>query len=436
MILYKEKLNCATVLSAIKTDKFKTSVMSFSMTVPISKEGFAYNLLLSHILRRGSKSYPTTMLINKRLDELYGSYIEVKSHRIGENLSLTVTLEVLDNKYIPDGVDVAGEVIGIASELILSPAFAEPDFNIAFFEQEKKLIYESIDSEINNTRVYSAKKCAELMNINTEIPSSAELKDIISSATFERLLSFYENLKSNASLNVFYVGAEEPNALKGKIAEAFKRYPLGEKFGVVPLRKISREDYAEITEAMPVSQGKLTLMFSTDAIASADRDSYYTMLMLNEILGGSASSKLFLNVREKLGLCYYCSSSYSIYSGIMLISSGFEVKNYSIARKAILEQLEDIRMGKISDTEFSAAQKAITSSYRQLYDSPFDLQSFYGDRALFGISDGIEDAVRKLLSVTKEDIVNLSKTIELKASFFVNGNAESGEEEDDDSENI
>ena len=120
----------------------------------------------------------------------------------------------------------------------------------------------------------------------------------------------------------------------------------------------------------------------------------------------------------------------------MLISSGFEVKNYSIARKAILEQLEDIRMGKISDTEFSAAQKAITSSYRQLYDSPFDLQSFYGDRALFGISDGIEDAVRKLLSVTKEDIVNLSKTIELKASFFVNGNAESGEEEDDDSENI
>ena len=436
MILYKEKLNDATALSAIKTDKFKTSVMSFSMTVPISKEGFAYNLLLSHILRRGSKSYPTTMLINKRLDELYGSYIEVKNHRIGENISLTVTLEVLDNKYIPDGVDVAGEVIGIASELILSPAFAEPDFNIAFFEQEKKLICESIDSEINNTRVYSAKKCAELMNINTEIPSSAELKDIISSATFERLLSFYENLKSNASLNVFYVGAEEPNALKDKIAEAFKRYPLGEKFNVVPLRKISREDYAEITEDMPVSQGKLTLMFSTDAIASADCDSYYTMLMLNEILGGSASSKLFLNVREKLGLCYYCSSSYSIYSGIMLISSGFEVKNYSIARKAILEQLEDIRVGKISDTEFSAAQKAITSSYRQLYDSPFDLQSFYGDRALFGISDGIEDAVRKLLSVTKEDIVNLSKTIELKASFFVNGNAEIGEEEDDDSENI
>ncbi len=436
MILHKEKINGATALSVIKTDKFKTSVISFSMTIPVTKEKFAYNLLLSHILRRGTKSYPSTMLINKRLDELYGSYIEVKSHRIGENISLNVSLEVLDNKYIPDGVDVIGEAIKIASELILSPAFIKPDFNASFFEQEKKLICESIDSEINNTRVYSAKKCAELMHINTEIPSSAELKAIISSATLDKLLCYYEELKQNAPLNVFCVSAEDTGALKTKIANAFVDYPQTSKLCVVEPHKISREDYAEITETMPVSQGKLTLMLSIDAIASTKSDSYYTMLMLNEILGGSASSKLFLNVREKLGLCYYCSSSYSIYSGIMVISSGFEVKNYSIARKAILEQLKDIQLGNISDGEFYSAQKSITSSYRQLYDNPFDLQSFYGDRALFGISDGIDDAVSKILNVSKEDIIELSKSLELKASFFVNGNADVREEDENDSDSM
>lgn len=431
MILHKEKINDVITLSAITTDKFKTSVISFSMTVPITKDDYAYNLLLSHMLRRGSKRLPSTMLINKRLDELYGSYIEIKSHRIGENISFNITAEVLDNKYIPDGLDVMGEVIKIASELIFSPAFLSPDFNTDFFEQEKKLICESIDSEINNTRVYSAKRCAELIQINTSAPSSAELRDLISSATQEGLLAHYKMLISSAPLKVFCVSANDTEELKQKIATAFEAYPCGKKIDISPIRKISRDDYVEITEKMPVSQGKLSLAFSTDAFASPDSDESYTMLMLNEILGGSTTSKLFLNIREKLGICYYCSSTYSMYSGIILISSGFEVKNYSVARKAILKQLEDIKHGKISDSELLAAQKSITNGFRQLYDSPFGLQSFYGNRELFSIYDDIDTSINKLLSVTKESIVKIASTIELKASFFIEGEVDGLREEDE-----
>ena len=183
---------------------------------------------------------------------------------------------------------------------------------------------------------------------------------------------------------------------------------------------------------MPVSQGKLALGFSTGAVASADNDVSYTAIMLNEILGGSASSKLFLNVREKLSLCYYCSSSYSNFSGVMLISSGFEFKNYEVARKAIFEQIEDIKNGKISDAEFLAAQRSITSSYRQLYDSPFDLQAFFGDRALFGITDGIEEAIEKILAVTKKDISALASNIKHESSYFIEGLESFDAEEEQD----
>ena len=187
---------------------------------------------------------------------------------------------------------------------------------------------------------------------------------------------------------------------------------------------------------MPVTQGKLALGFSTGVTVSKDSDDVYTAIMLNEILGGSASSKLFLNVREKLSLCYYCSSSYSIYSGVMLISSGFEVKNYEIARKAIFAQLDDIRQGKISDVEFWAAQRSITSSYRQLYDSPFDLQAFFGDRSLFGINDNIEDTVSKLLSVTKKNIVDLANRIKFEASYFIKGTRSTDVENSDNTEEL
>ena len=429
MLLHKEKIFDSIELSMISTNKFKASVISFSMTLPLKRSSTAYGLLISHLLCRGSASYPSIALLNRRLDELYGSYIEIKSHHIGENLSLTISAETLDNKYIPDGTDVIGELISIIAELILSPAFLQPSFSSQIFDQEKRLIVDSINAEINNPRLYSAKKCLELMQEDIALPTSDELKQIVSNISYGELCDYYRGLISSAPLRVFCVSAENAENLKRRIEASFEGYPCKSPSLPIPLRPLKRNLPEHKKVNMPVSQGKLTLGFSTGVIIHPNDDTYYTMIMLNEILGGSASSKLFLNVREKMGLCYYCSSSYSLYSGIMLISSGFEMKNYEIAKEAILNQIEEIKNGNISDFELESAQRSVTSGYRQLYDSPFELQSFFLNRALFNITDKIDDAERKLLTVKKDDIIALAKKIRLDASFFIEGDANACEGE-------
>ena len=429
MLLHKEKIFDSIELSTVSTNKFKASVISFSMTLPLKRSSTAYGLLISHLLCRGSESYPSIALLNRRLDELYGSYVEIKSHHIGENLSLTISAETLDNKYIPDGTDVIGELISIIAELILSPAFLQPSFSAQVFEQEKRLIVDSINAEINNPRLYSAKKCLELMQEDIALPTSDELKQIVSDISYGDLCNYYRELISSAPLRVFCVSAENAENLKRRIEASFEGYPCKSPSLPIPLRPLKRNLPEHKKVSMPVSQGKLTLGFSTDIIIRSDDDTYYTMIMLNEILGGSASSKLFLNVREKMGLCYYCSSSYSLYSGILLISSGFEMKNYEIAKEAILNQIEEIKNGNVSDFELESAQRSVTSGYRQLYDSPFELQSFFLNRALFNIADGIDDAERKLLAVKKDDIIALAKKIRLDASFFIEGDADACEGE-------
>ena len=429
MLLHKEKIFDSIELSMISTNKFKASVISFSMTLPLKRSSTAYGLLISHLLCRGSASYPSIALLNRRLDELYGSYVEIKSHHIGENLSLTISAETLDNKYIPDGTDVIGELISIIAELILSPAFLQPSFSAQVFEQEKRLIVDSINAEINNPRLYSAKKCLELMQEDIALPTSDELKQIVSDISYGELCDYYRELISSAPLRVFCVSAENAENLKRRIEASFEGYPCKSPSLPIPLHPLKRNLPEHKKVSMPVSQGKLTLGFSTGVIIHPNDDTYYTMIMLNEILGGSASSKLFLNVREKMGLCYYCSSSYSLYSGIMLISSGFEMKNYEIAKEAILNQIEEIKNGNISDFELESAQRSVTSGYRQLYDSPFELQSFFLNRALFNITDKIDDAERKLLTVKKDDIIALAKKIRLDASFFIEGDANACEGE-------
>lgn len=435
MILNKEKITDCVHLSTIQTDKFKSSVISFSMTLPLTKERYAHNLLLSHILRRGTKKYPSTALLNKRLDELYGSFVEVKNHRIAENISLTLNAEILDNSFIPDGTDVLGGVIETVADIILSPIFLSDDFNLAFFEQEKKLICDSINAEINDTRVYAAKRCAEIMQEEIELPTSQELKELVSNASIESMLDYYHYLISHAPINIFYIGSQSEEDVKSKIALAFSSYPCKAASPLIFPRPIARATAVERTEEMSVSQGKLSLAFSLGTSISKNDNSCYTAIMLNEILGGSASSKFFLNVREKLGICYYCSSSISIYSGIMLIASGFEVSNYELARGAILEQIANMQKGDISDAEFYAARRSVASSYRQLYDSPLDMQAFCGDRALFGITDSIDDAIAKLLAVSKDDIITLAQNMKLGASYFVKGTlTASNNSEDEDEE--
>ena len=432
MLLNKERIADGISLSVIPSDKFKSGVIAFSLTTPLTRHASAYNHILSGLLRRGTQKYPTMASLNRRLDELYGSYVEIKSNHIGNYLSLTFICEILDNKYIPDGTDTLSGAIDIVADMMLSPLFITDDFDKNIFDQEIRIILDALNSEINNTRVYAIKRCAEIMFENhEEYPTVEQTKAIVSSATLEDIKAHYAALLSSATLEVFYIGSTDQKVISDSLRTAFSAHSFGTTEICCTATPISRFNYADSSERMPVSQGKLAMCFSTSAAISSESDDYYVALMLNEIFGGSASSKLFLNVREKMSLCYYCSSSYSTYSGIMTVSSGIEVKNFDRAKRAILAELDKIKNGKISAQELSVAKRSIINAYKQLYDSPFDLQSFYGGRMLFGIPDTIEDCIKKLSDVTVADITKLAQNVKLDAMFFVEGTL-SGEEEEDD----
>ena len=409
--------------SAIDTDKFKASVITFSITLPLTPKAVAYNLLLSGLLRRGTRKYPSMAKLNKKLDELYGSYIEIRSSHVQNNISFIVSTEILDNKYIPDGLDTIGEVIDTVSQIFLQPKIIDDDFNKDFFSRECEILTDSLNSEYNNTRAYSIRRCLEMLQFNSENPTLEELKEIVANATFDEILEHYRNMIQSAPLDVFYIGSTESEAVKDRIAKAFSGYPYSSKTkcALNPIVPRTNSSLMSRVEELSVSQGKLAMGFNCAACISGSNDLYYTALVLNEIFGGAPSSKLFINVREKMSLCYYCSSSYSIYTGFMIVSAGIEVSKYDLVKRAILEQFEQIRKGNISKEELNAAKKSLSNSYKQLYDNPFDLQAFYAARLMFGISDSIDTCIKKILAVDISDIVRLANQVELQAEFFVKG---------------
>ncbi|MBQ2998837.1 MAG: insulinase family protein [Clostridia bacterium] len=431
MTVTKQKVSDHLNLSCIQTDRFKTGVLTVTLTIPQTLHRSADSMLLSGILRRGTERYPTMAAINRRLDDLYASCVEIRTQRIGKNISLVFGAEMLDDRYAIDGTNITEGVIEVLSQMILHPRLPDGAFDPSLVAQEIRFTQDALRSEINNTKLYAAARLAELMHRDDpEYATVKQLQELLSHKDEHSLTAAYRDLLQNAVWQVFYVGTLSTDTIAEQIKKHFDFLP---KTTPLPLLlPVAQESVGNCraSEQMPVAQGKLSLGFRTGVSAISNANEIYAAMMLNEIFGASPASKLFMNVREKMSLCYYCSSSYHRYSGIITLHSGIESKNRDIAEQAILAQMQEIRDGKISDAEFHAAKKSLENSYRQLYDNPFELQSFYGTRELFGLSETVEESCLALSRVTPEEIVSLANRVICDTVFFVEGIG--GDTEDSD----
>ena len=138
-----------------------------------------------------------------------------------------------------------------------------------------------------------------------------------------------------------------------------------------------------------------------------------------------------MNVRERLGLCYYCSSHYDSYFGNLTVSSGIDAANVDSAKAEILAQLEAIKKGEISNAEIHAAKKAFEHYCRQMYDYPSELFTFYRSRAIIGVDITPEEHIRHISDVTLEDVIELARGIKLDTVFLLEGTLTPDNEQED-----
>ena len=430
MLPTNRSISSGLTLSHIETHKFKTGILTLTIPFPLTRENLIYSALLPGVLRQGTEKHPTIAALNRRLDELYATCIEIRGRRLGKNLTLTVSAELLDDEYAPEGANILEGVLQLIHEILYCPKLEDGVFSKKAVEQEIRFTTDSIRGEINNTRGYSIIRLSELMH--RDDPDFLTLKELEASVSRVDPLSltrFYRDVVLPAPIQAFYVGGMEPDRVADLIGRIFPPAPHVSYEPVFPVvRKVS--EITELTEKMPVSQGKLAMGFRTGICMTAENDRTATMLLFNEIFGGSPISKLFMNVREKMNLCYYCSSAYNRYSGTLSVSSGIDSKNLDVVKSAIMEQLEEIQKGNISLSEFEAAKKSLENYCRTMDDNPAELQAFYDSRAFFGIDDTVDAYRRRLTSVTLEEVVAVAKEIRLDTVYFIEGTLSGDEQED------
>ena len=167
---------------------------------------------------------------------------------------------------------------------------------------------------------------------------------------------------------------------------------------------------------MEVTQGKLVLGLDVNI---KNDEQKYIVLLYNSILGGSANSKLFQNVREKAHLAYVASSSYLRYKNVIFINSGIEISNYEKALKLIREQIEEMKEGKFSEQDIEDSKKGIVSAIKTIYDEQDTAIMYYFGQELSGSNVSVEDYIKKMENIKKEEILDIAKNVKINTIYFL-----------------
>ena len=433
MILSKTMPSESVTLGCITTDKFKTGTLIFSVNIPNDRYFSPYSLLLTEVLQRATASFPTKAILQRHLDELYSTTISIRCAKHGKSRAYTFSAEILDNRYSDRETDIALEAARVLYELIYNPLLDSDGY---FFEesveQEKRRTVNYLRSAKNNPARYASIRLSELLLRDDGSSSTLEeMIEMVESCDRYKLTEFYRATLACRPINVFYIGTLSQDEICGRVMSFLGNHQASCIDDAMPPKAIQeRKDIATKDEAMPISQGRLAIGF-TSGVCLTD-DDYYALTLFNEIFGGGPSSKLFMNVREKMSLCYSCSSLYNVFDGTIRVSSGIAPKNRDIAQKAILKEFDNIKKGKISEKELNSAKKAIENSYREIFDNPADILGFYLVRGALLIDITIDECRERFSSLTADDVVRVANKIKLDTVYFLCGDAQGGEEEDYD----
>ncbi len=436
MQINEHKIYDSVKLYVCPTNKFKTGFLSMSLVFPVDRVLSPESTLLLSLLKRGTEKYNSLAELNRFLDELYATSFSYKNHRIGDSQVLGFTAEILNDEYIPDGTDILGGVLDIMIQMLYHP-LRECDGMLRrdLLESEKINFCDAIRAQKNNTRFYALKRLFEIMCADepSGISLSGEVETIMALSSEELTARLYA-LLSTANISFFYVGGDDELRVRDKIASALLREQT--KFAESSFDNLiirEAKSLREVAEDMPVSQSKLCMGLRS-GVTLAD-DGYFATLLANEIFGCMQTSKLFMNVREKLGLAYYCSSSLNSYKGIITVQSGIARENYGRTKDEILRQLSLLKAGEISAGELDAAKKSVISSYTLIPDSPSSIEHFHLGRIISGIKNrGLEESIEAVRKTDMSEVIAAAQRITPDTVYLLRGtaDAESGEEADDE----
>lgn len=401
--------------------KFKTQRIQITFLTRLNEKTVSENAMAAGIIGSSNSKYKNISEITAKLNSLYGANININISKASDIQKLCVGVSSICNKYALENEDISSEVISILLDCLFSPNVVtnkngETEFAAEPFDFRKKDLLDSIDAEINNKRGYAVMQAMKSVYKGEDIANSSYgTKESAQAVTPKSAYEAYCRLLKNSLIEIYYVGPEENPAAEKMLADAFskiRREPVDVSFNNP---SIIKEEICRAEEKLDVNQCKMVMAFKSDS------DDIDALRLMTVIYGGTPFSKLFLNVREKMSLCYYCAGNFNRFKKTILVDCGVEEDNIEKAEKEIANQLEEIKKGSFTDEEVSNSVLYLANSFKGVGDTTSSYINWYFSCYSTGEMTTPEAEAEKFTGISRERIIKAAQSVKLDTVYVMKG---------------
>ena len=411
------------------TDRFKTGILSVNLVVPLAGN-VAEKSLLPSLLCASCAEYPDLLSLNRRLAELYGAELTPSASKHGENLVLRITMTMIGDRFALDGESISVECARLLCKALFEPNVENGAFRPDEVAREKRIRLDRIEALKSSKRAYAQKQMLELMCADEAYSLSVlgEEEDI-SALTPEQLYASWQDLLKTAFVQLQVVGDLEVEPITALFREYFDRVEdrhvvRGETVVIPFAESVKRGE-----EEQDIAQSKLVMGFRCGM--HEPFENYAAMRTFTDLFGGGTYSRLFVNVREKQSLCYYCAARLTAAKGILTVQSGVETENAERAEKEILKQLDEMKAGGVTAEDLEKSKRSMEDFFLSVFDTPEELDGWLFSQVTDDEFQTPEDLVADMKEVTVEQVIEMANNISLDTVFLLKGTGTGGDGEVD-----
>ena len=406
-----------------QTEQFKTMSFAIKFTTSLHEETAAARTVLANVLEDSTARYSTRTQFRQALEELYGAVFYADTNKRGNEHIFTIYAESVNDEYLknPD-IPVFDQLLSIVRDSLFEPNLVDGLFSEEIVNREKQTIADRIRSVYNDKTRFANKRMLELIRSGQPAAQSANgTEETVLAVTSQSLYQTYESMIHNDTIDIYVLGDMTDEQM---IEQVQKQFPFAKDSRSSHHVKSSTQSSEHISpkhirEKQDMKQGKLNMAYST----SVDfyHSDYPKMQMMNGVLGGFAHSKLFVNVREKESLAYYCSSSYASQYGLLYIMSGIDAEQAEKTAGLIEQQIDSMKQGNISDLELRQTFALLSNSIRSSFDSAKGQIEIYDQYKLLDEQFTADKLIEKWQGVTKEDVQKMANTLKKEITYLLSG---------------
>lgn len=406
-------------LHLIPTQKFKTLTVSLRLQSPLTRKTTTIRTLLTFVLTAATRQYPSTKELAAFLDDNYGARLSSTIGTKGQSQIINLYSSFVNEMFLPEKDSLLIRQVQLLSDLFYDPFIKDHAFDEKIVEQKKKELKERLQVNKDDKFSYSLDKLFEYMGNKQVLGiSSTGYEEDIDQISASELYQYLLKCIQEDEKHLYVVGDVDESIVN--VFQQYLQFPENQNdYPSNYIFKTTKKDVVEVIEKQEITQSKLNIGYQIQCDFMSEK--HYAMTVFNALFGGFSQSRLFKVVREENSLCYYVSSSYDAFNGIMIVNAGIDAKDYHKALDLIDQQLKDIQNGHLEDEEIMIAKGLLENALKKTNDEAMSMITLSYNRDITHKKETNDEYIQKLLNVGKEEIIEVAKQVQLDTIFFLTG---------------